>query len=687
MPQVAEVKANRFKEFSAKVRVVDASEEANVDVVAVVTCDSVDADEEVVLPGGADLSRYIKAPRIQLCHAYGKPGEYYPLPVGKALWTKREGRTLMQGIRFAKTEMGQEVAELFRDGMMNTFSIGFISLEASPPTKAEIVARPEWKDAKLIHRKWQLLEVSAVPIPSNENAIGEWVRKGHRIPKFLIVKGGRSVAKKSGDPVPEPHDTATDKPTDHDPGREPHDFTPGDHVEVDKAMGGGCGSVKSVHGEGEDLPDDAEDMTDGHRPAAKVEMHDAEHKCTGVMKCFGRKSMAMVATEHKAVTDATLKIGDKIIVHSMAGGGFGIIKSIHKGTVTNVDEDFTDGSEDPAAKVAIIDADGRDTGKTIGALAKHLALINDKSYYGSPWMGEEAEKGNAYRIMAQGLIDRHKKIMRTQKAGHLYARQDKMEAHYVRHKSDDDDTKGYHTAEQCKAMLGEAPGCKAVTVDVDHPPDEDAWEMLHPAPPSHDMWFARSIKAMNEASGTEGGYTLAPETRVDHSGEDDFLEEETPTYMPKPREVVQWEDHEGMHAGAGRVKSIHMSGKAVPDVMNECIGTKEVPHARINLFKKGEDGDYTETEHHVGVKCKMCKRMPILSVSAKTVQAPVVERKEAPARTEPAPEGPTLKRIPKVQTEEQFQAEMYQTLKSRESAPEFKQKAIDEAVRQYIGGV
>src|SRR6185437_2429728 len=126
------VRPERFATVSARITKTAAPTAGEPDVIATITDDSVDADREVVLPGGADLSRYVRAPRIMLCHAYGKPGDYYPLPVGKALWTKRQGNAIVAGIKFARsTPMGREVAGLFEEDCLNTFSVGFQSLDAS----------------------------------------------------------------------------------------------------------------------------------------------------------------------------------------------------------------------------------------------------------------------------------------------------------------------------------------------------------------------------------------------------------------------------------------------------------------------------------------------------------------------------------------------------------------------------
>ena len=67
----------------------------SVDVACFMTTDTVDADNEVVLPSGADLARFEKNPVLMLCHAHGQPGSYYPLPVGKVVWTKKRPNGIM----------------------------------------------------------------------------------------------------------------------------------------------------------------------------------------------------------------------------------------------------------------------------------------------------------------------------------------------------------------------------------------------------------------------------------------------------------------------------------------------------------------------------------------------------------------------------------------------------------------
>jgi hypothetical protein len=49
------------------------------------TTDTVDADDEIVLPGGRrPESRFEKNPVLLLCHGYGQPGSHHALPIGRS---------------------------------------------------------------------------------------------------------------------------------------------------------------------------------------------------------------------------------------------------------------------------------------------------------------------------------------------------------------------------------------------------------------------------------------------------------------------------------------------------------------------------------------------------------------------------------------------------------------------------
>jgi hypothetical protein len=57
-------------------------------------------------------------------------------------------------------------------------SIGFLTLEASPPTEAEVKARPDWEQVRRVIRKCLLLEGACLWLPVNPQAVTEAVSKG-----------------------------------------------------------------------------------------------------------------------------------------------------------------------------------------------------------------------------------------------------------------------------------------------------------------------------------------------------------------------------------------------------------------------------------------------------------------------------------------------------------------------------
>ena len=132
---------------------------------------ALDRDGERILPEAftASIPRYMKNPVILWGHDYSK------LPIGKALDVKvNPGKSLTMKIQFAGTPLGQEVRQLFDEKVLNSFSVGFI------PKKSKAA-----DDGTNVYTECELLEVSAVTIPSNPEALmfdgrnySEEVRKG-----------------------------------------------------------------------------------------------------------------------------------------------------------------------------------------------------------------------------------------------------------------------------------------------------------------------------------------------------------------------------------------------------------------------------------------------------------------------------------------------------------------------------
>lgn len=155
------------KVFDSQVKSID---EKNMELTALISTNAVDRYREVVEPEGMNKKNFSKNPVVLWAHSYETP------PIGKALWVRKEGNGIVSKVKFANTAMGQEIFNLYKDGFMKAFSIGFI------PTKTDFPERDEDEKAHkkpvAIYKEWELLEFSAVPVPANPEAVALAVKKG-----------------------------------------------------------------------------------------------------------------------------------------------------------------------------------------------------------------------------------------------------------------------------------------------------------------------------------------------------------------------------------------------------------------------------------------------------------------------------------------------------------------------------
>lgn len=150
---------------------VDEEERA---VVVKITTDDIDRDGEIIRPRGVDLKQYRKNPIVLWAHDYDEP------PLGKALWIKSapDGKAVIAKAQFAKRPENHEgewrpdtILDLYRQDVLRAVSIGFIPMKWHRPTPPEIKDDPRLAEVVLIYDKVLLLEFSAVPIPSNPEAL------------------------------------------------------------------------------------------------------------------------------------------------------------------------------------------------------------------------------------------------------------------------------------------------------------------------------------------------------------------------------------------------------------------------------------------------------------------------------------------------------------------------------------
>jgi HK97 family phage prohead protease len=175
---------------------------------------------DTIAQDGWDLAAYAKNPVLLWAHRYDQ------LPVGKVgKALVEDGKLIARDVEFASRELsafGWSVGEMYRQKFLNAVSVGF------QPTVLE------WKEddsGGIDFQKQELLELSAVPVPANANAlqlaksagllVPEWKRwaedildeDGHPLRAVaLVYREAISPAQ-----VQVPHPKAGDNPYDDGP--------------------------------------------------------------------------------------------------------------------------------------------------------------------------------------------------------------------------------------------------------------------------------------------------------------------------------------------------------------------------------------------------------------------------------------------------------------------------------------
>jgi HK97 family phage prohead protease len=113
---------------------------------------------------GWETKNYMLNPVVLDNHNYHEP------PIGKCLKVYRKGDQMRAVTQFAPTVKGQQYFELFKDGYMNAFSVGFI------PKEYDIN-----KTGGFHIDKQELLEYSVVTVPCNPRALKSFLQENKSI--------------------------------------------------------------------------------------------------------------------------------------------------------------------------------------------------------------------------------------------------------------------------------------------------------------------------------------------------------------------------------------------------------------------------------------------------------------------------------------------------------------------------
>ena len=120
----------------------------------IATTEDVDRDGETIKVNGWDLENFLKNPVILANHTYTIQNIVWKMT---NIYNDGE-KIVVEGIFTEDTEAGKIAKNLYNTGFLKTVSVGFKVLE-----------RNEY-DYKIIERA-ELLEVSFVPVPANQNAL------------------------------------------------------------------------------------------------------------------------------------------------------------------------------------------------------------------------------------------------------------------------------------------------------------------------------------------------------------------------------------------------------------------------------------------------------------------------------------------------------------------------------------
>lgn len=169
---------------------------------AVASTDALDRDREILLPKGVMIENFMKNPVLLPGH------QYRSTPIGKILRVLVTDSTVIMDFEFGPDEESKRYELLYTKGFMNAFSVGFLvkvyvptyALDESvtsidvtlPDGSVRTIDLTQYENRPYgIIPQWELLEVSAVSVPANPQAL---IMRGiDEVGKEFKTKGGNDV--------------------------------------------------------------------------------------------------------------------------------------------------------------------------------------------------------------------------------------------------------------------------------------------------------------------------------------------------------------------------------------------------------------------------------------------------------------------------------------------------------------
>lgn len=154
--------------------------EGSREVEAKISTTSVDRIGDVLLPSGLDASDFRKNPVVLMQHDADRV-------VGIATSLRTTSDAVVARVKFADRPrslpdsvewMPDTVHELFQQGVLRAFSVGFIVPAGGVRDATQKDVERFGENARQVVTRWSLLEFSVVSIPANQDALATAVAKG-----------------------------------------------------------------------------------------------------------------------------------------------------------------------------------------------------------------------------------------------------------------------------------------------------------------------------------------------------------------------------------------------------------------------------------------------------------------------------------------------------------------------------
>jgi len=173
------------KQFNFEVKQIGEEKDRTLRLIG--STESIDRDSDIIEVAGWQTKEYMANPVFLWCHTYDIP------PIGKCLKVEKDvqNKKLAFDIKFPTiAELSSDVNNpadhakfvdmvynMYKGGYLNATSVGFRGIESKIRDDPDVLDKPDWARGRR-YMKQNLLELSAVPVPANPEALQEAKSKG-----------------------------------------------------------------------------------------------------------------------------------------------------------------------------------------------------------------------------------------------------------------------------------------------------------------------------------------------------------------------------------------------------------------------------------------------------------------------------------------------------------------------------